>query len=138
MTWVIENWEYARLNDLERLELLLTKYREAADFVVAVNGDWWIIVGKSDCERSTREAVVIVEALNHLENYGAEATLAAMRHRRSIGTAPKGIPVIVAGGVAMQKTGGQWFSGMEEPLYQRQLEWIPTWWMPIPSDSEAA
>ena len=55
--------------------------------------------------------------------------------RQPIETAPKGVPVIVAGGVAMQKTGGEWFTGMEEPLYQRPLQWEPTWWMPIPTDN---
>lgn len=48
---------------------------------------------------------------------------------------PKGVPVIVAGGLAMLKTGDEWFSGMEEPLYQRPLEWTPRWWMEIPSQN---
>lgn len=48
---------------------------------------------------------------------------------------PKGVPVIVAGGVAMLKTGGEWFTGMEEPLFQRSLEWSPMWWAPIPGDN---
>jgi hypothetical protein len=68
MTWIVEKWEYSKLDDLERLEQLLAKYREAADFVVAVNDDWWIIIGKSNCERSVREAEVIVTALNALES----------------------------------------------------------------------
>ena len=55
--------------------------------------------------------------------------------RQPIETAPKGVPVLVAGGLAMKKTGGEWFSGMEEPLYQRPLQWSPTWWMPIPRDN---
>lgn len=53
-----------------------------------------------------------------------------------IETAPKGIPVIVAGGIAMQKTGGEWFTGMEDPRYERPLQWPPKWWMPIPTDTE--
>tara|TARA_R110002072_G_scaffold100778_9_gene222061 strand:+ start:6218 stop:6427 length:210 start_codon:yes stop_codon:yes gene_type:complete len=53
-----------------------------------------------------------------------------------IETAPKGVPVLVAGGLAMQKTGGEWFSGMEEPLYRRMLQWTPTHWMPLPTPPE--
>lgn len=49
---------------------------------------------------------------------------------------PKGVPVIVAGGTAMLKTGGEWFSGMEEPLYQRPLAWKPQWWARIPTDND--
>ena len=49
---------------------------------------------------------------------------------------PKGVPVLVAGGVAMLKTGGEWFTGMEEPLFQRPLEWTPKWWAKIPVDNE--
>lgn len=48
---------------------------------------------------------------------------------------PKGIPVIVAGGTAMLKTGNEWFTGMEEPLFTRHLEWTPKWWMQIPTDN---
>lgn len=48
---------------------------------------------------------------------------------------PKGVPVIVCGGVAMLKTGGVWYSGMEEPLFQRPLEWTPKWWAAIPGDN---
>lgn len=44
-----------------------------------------------------------------------------------------GVPVIVSGGIAMRKTGGEWFTGMEEPLFQRPLEWEPKWWMKIPT-----
>lgn len=56
---------------------------------------------------------------------------------RGIETAPKGVPVIVAGGIAMQKTGGEWYTGMEEPLFMRRLEWQPKWWMPIPTNNDA-
>ena len=31
--------------------------------------------------------------------------------------APKGVPVLIAGGIAMKKTGGKWFSGMCEPAF---------------------
>lgn len=48
---------------------------------------------------------------------------------------PKGVAVIVAGGVAMMKTGGEWFTGMEEPLFGRPLEWVPKWWAAIPGDN---
>jgi len=54
--------------------------------------------------------------------------------KQPIETAPKGVPVIVAGGIAMQKTGGEWFTGMETPLYERPLQWKPKWWMPIPTN----
>ncbi len=56
--------------------------------------------------------------------------------KQPIETAPKGIPVLVTGGIAMQKTGGEWFTGMEEPRYERPLQWQPKWWMPIPTDME--
>lgn len=46
---------------------------------------------------------------------------------------PNGVPVIVCGGIAMRKTGGEWFTGMEDPRYERQLEWEPTWWARIPT-----
>lgn len=49
---------------------------------------------------------------------------------------PKGVPVIVAGGIAMMKTGNEWFTGMEEPLFSRQLEWVPVWWAHIPKDND--
>jgi hypothetical protein len=39
--------------------------------------------------------------------------------------------VIVAGGVAQYRQ-GNWWTGMEEPLFQRRIQWKPTWWMPIP------
>lgn len=47
-------------------------------------------------------------------------------------TAPKGVPVIVSGGIAMKKTGGLWYTGMEEPMYQRPIQWEVKGWMPIP------
>lgn len=48
---------------------------------------------------------------------------------------PKGVPVIVAGGTAMLKTGGVWFSGMAAPLFTRPLAWTPQWWARIPNDN---
>ena len=59
------------------------------------------------------------------------------RHRwRPENEAPKGVPVIVRGGIAMKKTSGEWFSGMEDPLYQRPLQWKPDCWMFIPEPPE--
>lgn len=52
-------------------------------------------------------------------------------------TAPKGVPVLVAGGVAMRKTGGEWYTGMSDPPFQRPLEWQPKWWAHIPSSNDA-
>ena len=63
-------------------------------------------------------------------------TAKALRERmgwQPIETAPKGIPVLVEGGLAMRKTGDDWYSGMESPLYQRPLQWQPKWWQPIPT-----
>ena len=51
--------------------------------------------------------------------------------------APKGCPVLVAGGIAMRKTGGEWFSGMCEPAFSRRLEWEPKWWAAIPQQNDA-
>ena len=50
--------------------------------------------------------------------------------------APKGVPVLVAGGIAMRKTGDEWFSGMCEPAFSRPLNWQPQWWAPIPQQNE--
>lgn len=50
--------------------------------------------------------------------------------------APKGIPVLVAGGIAMKKTGGQWFTGMAEPAFERPIEWEVKWWSPIPQQNQ--
>lgn len=49
---------------------------------------------------------------------------------------PKGVPVLVAGGVAMMKTGNEWFTGMQEPLYTRPLIWTPKWWAHIPFSND--
>lgn len=54
--------------------------------------------------------------------------------RASESPPPKGVPVIVTGGVAVMKTGGEWFTGMEDPIYQRPLEWTPEWWAYIPQN----
>lgn len=51
-------------------------------------------------------------------------------------TAPKGAPVLVAGGIAMRKTGDEWYSGMCEPPFSRRLEWQPQWWAVIPQQNE--
>lgn len=51
-------------------------------------------------------------------------------------TAPKGAPVLVAGGIAMKKTGGVWYSGMCEPPFSRPLEWAPQWWANIPQQND--
>lgn len=53
-----------------------------------------------------------------------------------IETAPEGIPVLVPGGIAMQKTGGEWFTGMEEPMYQRRIKWDVTCWKHLPEPPE--
>ena len=49
--------------------------------------------------------------------------------------APKGAPVLVAGGIAMKKTGDGWFSGMSEPPFTRPLSWDPQWWAWVPQDN---
>ena len=69
-----------------------------------------------------------------LSSWIARAELAPQWRPES--KAPKGVPVIVRGGLAMKKTGGEWFSGMEEPLYQRPLQWKPDCWMFIPEPPE--
>jgi hypothetical protein len=52
-------------------------------------------------------------------------------------TAPKGVAVLIAGGVGMRKTGNEWFSGMSNPPFSRPLEWQPKWWAYIPNDNES-
>jgi hypothetical protein len=49
---------------------------------------------------------------------------------------PKGVTVIVAGGPAMLKTGGEWFSGIEEPMFTRTLQCTPEWWAYFPTDND--
>jgi len=49
---------------------------------------------------------------------------------------PKDMPVLVAGGIAKMKTGGEWFTGMEWPQYERKLQWEPKWWAPIPDNND--
>jgi len=49
---------------------------------------------------------------------------------------PVGVCVIVAGGVAKIKEDGIWYTGMEEPVFERPLEWSPKWWAKIPLDNE--
>jgi len=58
-------------------------------------------------------------------------------HRLPADTAPKGVPVLVAGGIAMRKTGGGWFTGMEEPAFTRELNWEPKWWAFIPQQNDS-
>lgn len=50
--------------------------------------------------------------------------------------APKGVPVLVAGGIAMKKTGGEWFTGMDGFAFERKLNWEPEWWACIPQGNE--
>jgi len=57
-------------------------------------------------------------------------------HRLPPECAPKGAPVLVAGGLAMRKTGGKWFSGMTDEPFTRELNWEPKWWAPIPQQNE--
>ncbi len=56
--------------------------------------------------------------------------------KQPIETAPLDKVVIVAGGIAIQKSPGQWFTGMEAPHYERQLQWQPKWWVEIPTGEE--
>ncbi len=48
----------------------------------------------------------------------------------------KYVPVIVAGGIAMLRASGKWYSGMEEPMFKRFLAWEPQWWAKIPIDND--
>ena len=51
--------------------------------------------------------------------------------------APKGVPLLVAGGIAMKKTGGVWVSGMTDEPFTRELNWEPHWWAHIPQQNDA-
>jgi len=53
-----------------------------------------------------------------------------------ISNCPKGMPVLVSGGIAMLKTGGVWFSGMTDEPFTRELNWTPEWWAAIPEGNE--
>ena len=57
-------------------------------------------------------------------------------HRLPANSAPNGCPVLIAGGIAMRKTGGEWFSGMCEPAFSRPLNWEPKWWAAIPQQND--
>ena len=46
--------------------------------------------------------------------------------------APKGVPLIVEGGIAMKKTGDEWFTGMHEPQYTRKIQWEVKWFQFFP------
>lgn len=45
---------------------------------------------------------------------------------------PNGVIVIVEGGLAKRVTGGEWLTGMSEPLFTRPIEWAVERWMPFP------
>jgi len=86
------------------------------------------------CDTTDRDAAIFDQIdglLMQLGNPDEIHSLVLGRYPPDI--APKGVPVLVAGGVAMKKTGGQWFTGLEEPLFQRPIEWKVTWWAPIPT-----
>ena len=57
-------------------------------------------------------------------------------HRHPPHTAPKGAPVLVAGGVAMLKTDGLWYSGMTDEPFTRPCIWEPKWWAEIPQQND--
>jgi len=48
----------------------------------------------------------------------------------------KNTVVIVDGGLAMKRDDDVWYSGMEEPLYARPIEWDVKVFMPLPSPPE--
>ena len=55
-------------------------------------------------------------------------------------SAPNGVPVLVCGGVAMRKTGDEWFSGLgdvDNIPFSRPLEWRPAWWAYLPNKNES-
>ena len=45
--------------------------------------------------------------------------------------APKGVWVLVAGGMAKKQTGGTWISFQNN----RQLQWEPKWWAHVPTEN---
>ena len=49
--------------------------------------------------------------------------------------APKGVPLLVAGSIAMKKTGGRWVTGMDDKPFTRELNWEPAWWAHIPEQN---
>ena len=71
---------------------------------------------------------------NPAPEYGADRIYEL--RQMPISCCPKGAPVLVAGGIAMLKTGGTWVSGMSEPPFTRELDWTPEWWANIPQGNE--
>lgn len=51
-------------------------------------------------------------------------------------SAPKDAPILVAGGIAMLKSDGVWYSGMLDPTFSRALEWVPEWWSNVPHQND--
>lgn len=45
-------------------------------------------------------------------------------------TPKEGQVVFVHGGVAQYRN-GTYYSGMEDPRYQRAIQWDVTWWLPL-------
>ena len=44
--------------------------------------------------------------------------------------------VIVHGGIAQYRS-GVFYTGMEDPRYQRPIQWLVTHWMPLPTPPSA-
>lgn len=65
------------------------------------------------------------------------AFMAPLRvHRLPVAAAPKGAPVLIAGGIAMKKKDGKWYSGMTDDPFTRELNWTPKWWACIPQQND--
>jgi len=101
----------------------------------------WIGKAKSLTERLT-DTITRAEAAE-AERDALRAEVARLRGGRNYlslallppDSAPKGVPVLVAGGIAMKKTGGEWFSGMCEPAFSRPIIWDVQWWAVIPQQN---
>jgi hypothetical protein len=71
------------------------------------------------------------EALTaRVEELEEELRLARNWGPQPIEEAPENVAVMVSGGVAVKRD-GCWFTGMEEPLFQRPIHWEVKWWQPI-------
>lgn len=54
--------------------------------------------------------------------------------RYSPDSAPKGIPVLIPGGVGIKHTGGKWVSAMGNTF--EELKWTPVWWAHLPEQED--
>ncbi|MEM8636138.1 MAG: hypothetical protein AAGF33_14285 [Pseudomonadota bacterium] len=83
------------------------------------------------------DAEAIVEVINDLIGKINKANIVEIKvYRTADKLPPVFTPVIVAGGIAMLRSGDRWFSGLLEPVWEIPLNWEPKWWAEIPTEND--